>query len=286
MNANEITYGVELEVTVPVAARELFSVGGYHRGHQIAALPEGWNAQHDCSIGADAGFFGVEVVSPVLKGADGLRQVKLVCEWLQGLGAKVNRSTGCHVHVGFDRSNKSNLKKLVTLVARWEKALFASTGTHGRESSHFCQPIASNDAYVATFKNGRAGHCRAGRYHILNLTSEKPTVEFRCFAGTISTVKVVGHVLTCVGLVEKALTMKKGSNWTAKTLSENSGLVKTGAGETAVNRMFHNLGWSGGNQVKAFGIILDEVLPTNLPTVKEVKAELVRLAKKYDAAAV
>src|SRR5437764_919765 len=91
MNATEITFGIEIECTIPV--QNAPAVGGYHNGVQIAGLPAGWNAQRDSSIQAQRGFVGVEVVSPVLKGVDGTRQIKLVCEWLKQIGAKVNRST-------------------------------------------------------------------------------------------------------------------------------------------------------------------------------------------------
>src|SRR5947209_4242565 len=98
MNANDLTFGVELEVTLPVGT---CPVGQYHFGVQVPQLPPGWKAERDGSIRPEAGYMAAEIVSPVLKGADGLRQLKAVCDWLQSVGAKVNRSTGLHVHVGF-----------------------------------------------------------------------------------------------------------------------------------------------------------------------------------------
>ena len=69
MNANEMTFGVEFEVTVPMNLA--LAVGGYHRGLEVVGLPAGWNAQGDGSICADRDYRGVEIVSPVLRGADG-----------------------------------------------------------------------------------------------------------------------------------------------------------------------------------------------------------------------
>src|SRR5262245_13438734 len=94
MNANELTFGIEIECLIPAANAP--QVGGYHAGRQIEDLPTGWNAQHDGSIRTRRGYVGVEVVSPVLSGPDGVRQVKFVCEWLASIGAKVNQSTGLH----------------------------------------------------------------------------------------------------------------------------------------------------------------------------------------------
>ena len=96
VNVNDLTFGVELEVTLPAGT---CSVGGYHAGVQVPALPPGWKAERDSSIQPGPGYMAAEVVSPVLKGADGLRQLKTVCDWLNSVGAKVNRSTGFHVHV-------------------------------------------------------------------------------------------------------------------------------------------------------------------------------------------
>ena len=191
MTADDLTFGVELEVTIPIAARHEIQVGGYHCGRQIRSLPAGWNAQNDSSIHADNGFFGVEIVSPILKGADGLKQVKAVCEWLQGLNAKVNSSTGFHVHVGFDRSDLPMMKKLVALVARHEKGIYASTGTHRREASIYCQGVRNNEAYRAAFLTGTTSHRLCNRYHILNIVSNQPTVEFR-FTPSTSITNVSG----------------------------------------------------------------------------------------------
>src|ERR1700687_1873180 len=122
---NEMTFGVEFELTLPNGTIQ--QVGGYHHGAQIPGLPDGWNAQHDGSIRAAGGRQGVEVVSPILRGIEGLEQIEKVCEGMKLTGAKVNASTGFHIHIGFDRRNKDGLRRLVSLVANFEKALFAST---------------------------------------------------------------------------------------------------------------------------------------------------------------
>jgi hypothetical protein len=91
VNVNELTFGVEIECYVPVelVRSGRISIGGYHHGTQVAELPAGWNAQHDGSLGNARGKAGVEIVSPVLAGADGLRQIQQVCKWLKDNGARV-----------------------------------------------------------------------------------------------------------------------------------------------------------------------------------------------------
>ena len=76
---------------------------------------------HDGSLRAGRGRKAVEIVSPVLKGADGVRQVLAVVRELNARGATVNKTCGLHVHVGFDKNNRPALERLVTLAANFEK---------------------------------------------------------------------------------------------------------------------------------------------------------------------
>jgi hypothetical protein len=62
MDANDLTFGVEIETTIPAGA---CYVGGYHNGVQVPWLPEGWKAEHDGSIRASRGRVACEFVSPV-----------------------------------------------------------------------------------------------------------------------------------------------------------------------------------------------------------------------------
>ena len=152
INVNDLTFGVEIETAMPTGT---IAVGGYHNGRQIPGLPDGWRAESDCSIVCPAGHQACEVVSPVLKGTDGLEQIQQVCDWLNAVGAKVNRSTGFHVHVGWT-GDREALKRLTSYVSNFEKAIFASTGTHSREQSRYCRPIRESSDYTSRFRMDRA----------------------------------------------------------------------------------------------------------------------------------
>jgi hypothetical protein len=279
VNVNELTFGVELEVTLPAGA---CPVGGYHAGLQVPGLPAGWNAQRDGSIQPGPGYMGVEVVSPVLRGADGLRQLQAVCDWLGAAGAKVNKSTGFHVHVGFRRDDKAGLRRLVSLVANFEKALFAATGTRSREQGYYCRPVQNDATYQRAFRDAAGPAAHLPRYHVLNLTNllghGKPTVEFRVFAGTTNATKALGYVRLCLAIVEKALALKKLPKWVAKTPVETSPIHRSGEGQTALCRLFYGLGWTKGREDHTFG----DIQPEGLPTLDATKKELMRLARKYD----
>jgi Putative amidoligase enzyme len=269
MNANEITFGIEIECLIP--AENCPTVGGYHQGAQIVGLPEGWNAQYDGSIRVRRGFRGAEIVSPILKGEDGIRQIKIVCEWLKTVGAKVNKSTGLHVHIGFT-ADLEQRKRIVTVAANFEKAIYASTGTKARERGNYCASVQRS----APHQRGELG--RVTRYHVLNVQTRRPTVEFRAFAGTTNFLKIVSYVRLCVGIVERTNELTRLPNWTAKTPVETSPIKRGGEGLTALNRLFYWLGWTAGRAKAVYGAVGTDVAPA----MKTCKGQLVRLARKYD----
>lgn len=272
MNANEITFGIEIECLIPAA--NCPAVGGYHQGTQVADLPEGWNAQYDGSIRTRRGFQGAEIVSPILKGEDGIRQIKIVCEWLKRVGAKVNKSTGLHVHVGYT-ADLEQRNRIVTVAANFEKAIYASTGTKTRERNRYRSSIQNSPTHQ------RGELARTARYHVLNVQTRKPTVEFRAFAGTTNFLKIVSYVRLCVGMVERTIELTRLPNWTAKQPVETSPIKRGGEGLTALNRLFYWLGWTAGRAKAVYGAVGAEAAAA--PAMKTCKGQLVRLAKKYDA---
>jgi len=282
MNVNEMTYGVEIECTVPIRSR--IRAGGYHRGNQVRGLPDGWVAQSDCSIHCGAGHKPVEITSPILRGADGLRQIIAVCSKLNAWGAKVNHSCGVHVHVGWGSDLHAALPRLTAIVANHEKGIYASTGTHAREQGSYCAPIRERYRQLEIGNGSRS--CRYGglsRYHLLNVTNTlydaRPTVEFRAFSGSTNAQKIIAWVRLCLGLCERALSDMRRAKWDPKTPSGRSPMLrKSGEGLTELTRLLYALGWVKGRIHNTFG----EVVADDLPAVEESKKQLRALARKYD----
>jgi hypothetical protein len=283
----EITFGCEIECCIPEATTVI--AGGYYtRGLQVPELPAGWVAKKDCTIAAGRDYNAVEIVSPVLKGADGLKQLAFVLEWLRSVGAKVNSSCGFHVHTGFSYSASPQLARLVDLTVKYEKALYAASGTRSRETCGFCKPLKSCNKLVGKFadKKGIRSHYDLGldhgdRFFTLNLTNiaegVRPAAEYRVFSGTLSTVKAVGFVRLALGLAHKALSSPatRRVKWDASRHQR-----RKGEGQNALAWLFLELGWMSPKGTK-FGVIEGD----GIPTLKESKAELVRLAAKYDGGA-
>lgn len=277
MNAADMTFGIEIETTMPASVAPNLSMANYSRGLAIEGLPAGWTAKWDCSIRARRGRRGVEIVSPVLRGAAGLRQIIEVCDVLKSrYGARVNESTGLHVHVGFDRNNRAAMDRLIALTANFEKAIYASTGTKSRERGGWCRSIQSHgQLQAAADASGR------NRYHLLNLTNllgrghGTPTVEFRAFAGSLNPQKIIGYVRMCLGLVERAHRAKRITNWAAKSPVESSPIARSGEGQTALTRLFYQLGWIKGRQAHTHGELAGEGLPlVNQPVPPLLPAQL------------
>jgi hypothetical protein len=279
MDARELTFGIEIETVAPQSAVDAgLSIGPYHCGRQVPYLPEGWKAEADSSITASSGY-RCEIVSPVLRGVDGLAQVFSVLRTLGEKGHTVNASCGVHIHVGWDRTwSAVSLARLITIVAYLEKGLYAITGSKRRETGPYCSGIRK-------YGNDKDAKRRIDyqRYHALNLTNlargTKDTVEFRVFSGSLSATKVAGWIQVCLGLVERAVNGKRSPSWTPKPLK--GGWKKAGEGQSETERLLGYLAWGqgvakihGGHQ---FGWLADIVAQD------EIKAEFRRLAKQYDA---
>jgi hypothetical protein len=274
VNVNEMTFGIEIETTVPYGTVQ---VGGHGHGRQVPWLPAGWLADRDPSIHADvAGHEACEFVSPVLKGKEGIKQMIAAIREIIAKGGKVNASCGLHIHVGFDKRNAVALRKLVAMVANFEKAIYAQTGTKARENGRWCSGLSRYGSLDRAMQ-----HRTATRYYIVNTITDKPTVEFRPFAATLNVTKILGHVLTVIGMVEKTLASTRTAQFTAKVPKPTSPIARKGEGQTALCRLYYALGWTKGRESHTFGDLFVE----DGPTIKEVKRELMRLAKKYDARA-
>jgi hypothetical protein len=109
-----IQWGIELETRLPQASN--VPVGNYHAGHPVttgitlagarsnapAFNADTWKAERDGSIRCDAGQIPCEFVSPILHGERGVEHLIGFVEWLNAIGATVDRSCGCHITVGIE----------------------------------------------------------------------------------------------------------------------------------------------------------------------------------------
>ena len=279
MTADHVTFGVELETVMPV---NTLQVGGYHSGRLVTAAPlfngTPWTAERDGSITAPTGFMPCEFVSPVLSGPAGVANLVAMLEWIRTMGGQVNPSCGCHIHIGLASllgreasaaAKAFYVRKLAGVVNINAAALYAQTGTR-RDLSHYTAPLtdqiretleeASREGSTDTY-----GY-RMDRYRVLNVTNvnTRGTVEFRAFAGTLSTEKVLHHLWTCLFMTRFAQELTRvpwtGHGWAS---------LKGGNGEKALRGLHRKMG-------------LHCLVGDMANSRRAMKAEAVRLARKFD----
>ena len=162
--AEAITFGVELETTIPVLSGVV--VGNYHNGISVRAgvatgstaplnAPtfngECWRAERDGSIRARADRAACEFVSPILSGSDGVQHLIEFVEWANAIGANVNASCGCHITVGVasiigteDLQAMSDFARKLAHITRWHAmSLYGQTGT-GRHLNRYSHMLGDD----------------------------------------------------------------------------------------------------------------------------------------------
>lgn len=237
MNANDLTFGIEIETIVNCnnARNNGLNIGGYHNGTQVSYLPEGWTAARDGSLSGTANETGCEIVSPILRGKEGLRQIHNVLAILKEKGHRVNKTCGVHIHIGYGAQPEVQIRRLIAVVSYLETAIYATTGTKNRERGTYCKGIRRHENVQKAVEN-----MNYDRYHLLNITNLRrgriPTVEFRAFSGSLNPVKILGWVQACLGAVERGLTTKRLPVWKSKTAV--GGWRKNGVGQTDVERFY------------------------------------------------
>lgn len=163
-----------------------------------------------------------ELVSPILKGRDGLNQVKLVCQALVAGGAKIDKTCGFHVHHDVNDYNVADFKSLFALYTKVEAVLDTFLPESRRANNNrYCRSLSIfgrdgwnyQDSDVAPIvsekkellKKIQSAHTlstlsrifRSNRYVKLNYQSymKYGTIEFRQHSGTVEWEKMYNWIL-------------------------------------------------------------------------------------------
>ena len=187
-NANLLTFGVEIECYNVLRSLLINEVSQ----RNVSIQSEGYNHTDNnhyykiVSDGSIQGNDGQEVVSPILKGNDGLNSLKSVCDSLNAVNAKVNKSTGLHVH--FDASKISDAH-FINIFKNYQaiESVIDSFMPNSRR--------ANNNGYCASLIGLNYNRCETKsdvislnrtRYRKVNAESylRHKTIEFRQHSGT------------------------------------------------------------------------------------------------------
>ena len=175
------------------------------------------------SDGSIQGNNGFEVVSPILEGEEGIQTIRTVCDIIKGLGGKVNKSTGFHVHHDVNTWGIKEFRNLYKRFAKFETAMDSIQPASRRENNN--RYIAS--LYKVVAQTNGSSHtaqqelvkqidsCRSvrqlrnlfgTRYLKLNLESffRQGSVEFRHHSGTVEADKVENYIRLTYAMVADA----------------------------------------------------------------------------------
>ncbi|MCA1558694.1 MAG: amidoligase family protein, partial [Acidobacteria bacterium] len=158
-----------------------------------------------------------------------VRQIEQICEALKSDGAQVSASCGLHVHTDARDFNYYDLRRLILLYEKIEKALYGMM-PQSRRASNFCVPCGElyasavranrkpqeskenliktiyGDAIKKPERQSKWGH---SRYYGLNLHSwfYRGTVETRLHTGTVNPQKIIAWGKLWASIMDTAMRM-------------------------------------------------------------------------------
>jgi len=211
------TFGVEIECYNAPRTALLDAA----RRNRLAMQSENYNHTDNrryYKLVSDASISGndpVECVTPILNGSNtGFNSLKKACNVLNEVGAKVNKSTGLHIHVGGQITQQQYCNTFVNyfylecvidsfMAASRRDAFYASAmGSTHRRLVNITQLLDANTCNDVQ----RAFHF--DRYYKINCMSynRHRTIEFRQHSGTTNYEKIAMWARFCIKLVDWSAT--------------------------------------------------------------------------------
>lgn len=206
VTAMQLTFGVEIE-TYNVNQSQMLERAG------VNGLPiryEGYNHHdsHDTfrfvSDGSIRGNNPIECVTPILQGRKGFADLENACKTLNEVGAKVNRSTGLHVHIG---AAKLTVGQYVSVFQNYQmlEAVIDSFMAESRRgnNNYYCQSLAGVNLNDCKTREDVWRAFDSSRYYKVNPESfsRHQTIEFRQHQGSTDFKKIKAWVTFCAKLV-------------------------------------------------------------------------------------
>lgn len=196
-------FGIEIEcfskkISREGLAEELLRVGIPTVVANRTTQSNQWKIVRDGSIYAPSSdYFAMEVVSPPLKGSDGIRQIEAVCQVLEQFEFQVNTTCGFHVHIEVGSLRTEDLVRLYKFYGHFEASVIDNLMPRSRRGStnYYCQSIRCfpwKFDCVTTWKSLSQVFHRS-RYLKVNIEAygRHGTVEFRQHSGTVEAEKII-----------------------------------------------------------------------------------------------
>jgi len=177
-------------------------------GIEVAAygdFSDGWILTDDGSVD------GWELVSPILSGDDGLKQVSKMLAAIKNLGGWMDNTCGFHVHVNANDFSNKNILSAVKKYNRNEKRIDKYVSP-SRNSNQYCKSttrlLEEINEEIDISSIGELYWDWFDRYYKLNVAAyaKHGTLEFRQHEGSFDIAKVTNWIKFCVRFVEDVKT--------------------------------------------------------------------------------
>lgn len=165
--------------------------GSYRRAYRLV---------HDGSI---EGCNAVECVTPILKGNRGFNSLQACCKALNTVGARVNTSTGLHIHVGGEITEAQYCNTFANYY--YLESVIDTFMAQSRRNNMYCAPLRSRSSAILQARTFDDMYQAFGgdRYFKVNVASwsRHHTIEFRQHQGSVSYEKIAMWAKFCLKLV-------------------------------------------------------------------------------------
>lgn len=192
-------FGVSYTNVITSLRQEGIQVSYEGYTHQVM---EGWKLVTDSSVTSRGTSLnrGLELVSPILYGDEGLDQLERVLAVLKRIGACVDKTCGVHVHHDVADYSVENFISLHNLYSNHQKGINSVLPRSRRTQSRniYCKPLTSSIEYIQNAQSIRQVAQQMGtRYLVLNSQSyvKYGTIEFRQHSGTIEFDKIEAWIV-------------------------------------------------------------------------------------------
>ena len=223
----ERTFGIELEAISP---SDVFGTRNFLRQAGFDVMDGASYSHHDSSnqwkVVTDASVHaigraghGVEVVSPILRGYEGLIAIRKMCACLKAHGVKVNRTCGLHVNIDARQVSVEAIKACMVRYAQFERTIDAFQQNDRRgNSNQYCRSVSGVLPYLNSI-NSKDDFSSQGisRYHKVQCSSSwrsHGTIEFRHHGGTIDAEKISQWIVFCDAFLSESERLANNNNQT------------------------------------------------------------------------
>lgn len=164
-----------------------------------------WKIVTDASLRSEGGHAG-ELVSPILRGAQGLRELELALEALNEEGAQVNVSCGLHVHLDCRDMTMTEIATVYDRYSSYEQQIDSVMPRSRRGNARWCRSIIGQADQIKQCRTKEDGQYSFGRYYKINLRNiaTRGSMEFRQHSGTTDYTKITNWLSFLMQFVERS----------------------------------------------------------------------------------